>query len=299
MQKNDVAISSKKYLPLLILFLLGIIWGSGYSIARYAMTHGVSPAGYTFWQSLGPAIILSLLSWKYLKFDREHIQFYLICGLIGIALPNTNMYYASAHLPAGLLALIVNTVPIMIYPLALISKQEKFKYLRFTGVLIAIIGIMFLIFPKTGLSDIRETHWVLLGLITPFCFACFALFINPYRPKDSNPLSLAAGMLITATLFLIPWIKITHSFYMPHWPLILPDKIILLEIILSSIGYVLFFFLLRISGPVYYSLVDGVVALTGLFWGRMIFNESFHLYTIFSIIFILIGIAFVTCKPKF
>lgn len=284
--------------PLLVLFTLGLIWGSGYSIARYAMTHGVPAAGYTFWQSLGPALILGVISWKYLKFDKQHIIFYLICGLIGIAIPNTNMYFASSHLPAGLLALIVNTVPIMIYPLALISKQEKFQVLRFTGVIMAVVGIMCLILPKANISGFHEIHWLLLGLITPLCFAFFAVFINPHRPKDSNPLSLAAGMLMAATLILTPWVIATHTFYPPHWPMTLPDKIILLEIALSSLGYVLFFFLLRIAGPVYYSLVDGVVTLTGLAWGRIIFGETFHLWTIISTLLILSGILMVTLKQK-
>jgi drug/metabolite transporter (DMT)-like permease len=285
-----------RYAPFTLLLLLGLIWGSGYTIARFAMTNGVPAAGYTFWQSLGPALILSLLSWKKLTFDKQHIIFYLICGLIGIAIPNTNMYFASAHLPAGLLAVIINIVPIIIYPLALLTKQERFYWIRFSGVLLAIAGVMLLTLPKASFPDVGSVHWVLLALITPLCFAIFALFINPKRPADSEPLSLAAGMLIAATLLLMPFVYATHSFYALHWPLNLPDKIILLEIGLSSIGYVLFFWLLRIAGPVYYSLVDGIVALTGLAWGKIIFHESFQLLTIMAISIIILGVLFVTIK---
>jgi len=285
--------------PLFILFLLGALWGIGYSIARFAMTHGVNPVGYTFWQSLGPAIILGLLSFKSLKFNLPHLKFYLICGLIGIAIPNTNMYFASAHLPAGLLALIVNTVPIMIYPLALLSHQEHFQWQRFAGVMVAVAGIMLLIVPHATLPQTHQLHWLLMGFITPFCFAFFALFVNPKKPKDSDPLSLAAGMLMAATLLLTPWIVSTHSFYAFHMPLNLPDKIILLEIILSSIGYVLLFHLIKIAGPVYYSLVDGLVALTGLAFGKILFDEKINLLTIFATFLILTGIALVNLNKRF
>ena len=37
---------------------------------------------------------------------------------------------------------------------------------------------------------------------------------------------------------------------------------------------VLFFELLRVAGPVYYSLVGCIVALAGLFWGFVIFKET-------------------------
>lgn len=55
----------KRFKPLkalTLLLLLGFIWGSGYSLARYAMTHEVPPLGYSFWQALGPALLLTLSS---------------------------------------------------------------------------------------------------------------------------------------------------------------------------------------------------------------------------------------------
>lgn len=280
-------------MPIILLLLLGIIWGSGYSIARFAMLHGVTSLGYTFWQCLGPAIILGLLSCKKIKFTKTHIKFYLFCGILGIAIPNTNMYFISPHLPAGLLALIVNTVPIMIYPLALMAQQEKFDKLRLAGVCAATVGVLLLALPGFLFPSLHEIHWLLLALITPLCFALFAVFLNPQRPEHSDPLSLAAGMLIAATLLLAPWMIHSHEFYALHWPMNLPDKIIVLEIILSSVGYVVFFQLLKIAGPVYYSLVDGVVAITGLIWGRIIFGEHFFASEIIAATLILLGILLV------
>src|SRR5580704_18054035 len=108
-----------------LLLLLGFIWGTGYSIARFATTNGVPPLGYSFWQSLGPAILIGLLSRtgkSNIKISGPHLRYYLICGLTGIVIPNTNMYFASPHLPAGLLAVIVNTVPVMAYPIALLAR---------------------------------------------------------------------------------------------------------------------------------------------------------------------------------
>lgn len=47
---------------ILLLIVLGFIWGSGYTLAKFAMTNGVNPLGYAFWQSLGPALLLTLVS---------------------------------------------------------------------------------------------------------------------------------------------------------------------------------------------------------------------------------------------
>ncbi len=292
---------NNRILSMILLIALGLIWGSGYTIARYAVTNGVTPLGYTFWQCLGPAIILTLLSGAQKTkptLSLNHIYFFVICGLIGIALPNTNMYFAAAHLPAGMLALLVNTVPILIYPLALISKQEKFDMVRFLAICLAIIGVLTLVIPKTSLPDKHAAIWVLIALLTPLCFAIFATYVNPKRPSDCSSLTVAAGMMCAATIILMPLVFVTHNFFAIHFPLTLPMYIILLEIVLSSLGYVLFLWLLKIAGPVYYSLVDGVVAATGIMWGIVIFNEQFNLWRGIAFILIFSAILLMTMRQR-
>ncbi len=286
-----------------LLVLLGFIWGTGYSIARFAMTHGVPPLGYSFWQSLGPAIIIGLIVLmrpgdKHTALSVSHTRYYLICGLTGIVIPNTSMYFAAAHLPAGILAIIVNTVPIMAYPMALLMKLEKFNKLRLSGIILALIGLMLIILPKSSLPSPTLVPWVLATLITPFSFAACSIYIARYRPAHSDSLSLSAGMLIFSSLMLIPMVIFTNSFYNFHIPLTMPDWVILLEIILSSIGYVLFFQLIKIAGPVYYSLVDTIVVITGVLWGYILFNERLNIWTSLAVVCIIIALLIVTQQQR-
>src|SRR4029078_10815035 len=92
---------NRSTLSLSILILLGFIWGTGYSIARFAMTNGVPPLGYSFWQSIGPALIISCIAFSQHKSLKilPNARYYLICGLTGIVIPNTSMYFAASHLP--------------------------------------------------------------------------------------------------------------------------------------------------------------------------------------------------------
>lgn len=286
---------------LLILILLGTIWGTGYSIARFAMTNGVPPLGYSFWQSLGPAIIIGLITLirnKTLTLSIDRARFYLICGLTGIVIPNTSMYYAASHLPASILAIIVNTVPIIAYPMALFAGLEKFNWQRMIGIMIAFSGLMLIILPKSSLPDPNMVPWVLSTLITPLSFAFCSIYISRYRPADSDTLTLTAGMLSFSSLLLIPLVILGHGFYSFHLPPTTPDWIVFLEIILSSIGYLLFFQLLKVAGPVYYSLVDTIVVLTGVFWGYVIFGEILNLWTGAAVSLILIALILVTKQQK-
>lgn len=281
-------------IPLILLVLLGFIWGSGYTLAKFAVTHGVPPMGYAFWQSLGPALLVTLfvvLSKERFAWDREHIRYYAVTGLLGIALPNTNMYIVAAHLPAGLLAIIVNTVPILTYPLALLWQLERFKFLRFIGVLIGFAGILCIVLPSTGVAIVTAGQgWACLALLSPLSFSLAALYIHKKRPPQTSAISLTAGMLIFSTLLLIPLMLLSHSFY-PLVRLQAAEWVIILEIVLSTIGYILFFILIRRAGAVYYSLVGGIVALTGLFWGFLIYHETLNHTDIYATLLILSALA--------
>lgn len=287
---------NKKITSLLLLLTLGIIWGTGYSIARFAMTNGVPALGYSFWQSMGPAILMTLIGLtrqQTITFDTKHLTYYVICGLTGIVIPNTNMYFAASHLPAGLLAVVVNTVPIIAYPMAIAARVENFQWLRLAGVASAISGLMFIVIPKTSLPSPHMLPWILTSLITPCSFAFCSVYIARFRPKNSDSLSLASGTLLASTFILAPFVMLSGNFYTPHLPFVTADWVIILEIILSSLGYVLFFQLIKIAGPVYYSLVDTIVALTGLFWGYVIFHEQLNQWMIVAVGLILLGLMLV------
>lgn len=290
-------LQKNKLTSLTLLIVLGMVWGTGYSIARFAMTNDVPPLGYSFWQSLGPAIIIGILAYfntRSVTMSATRARFYLITGLTGIVIPNTTMYFAAPHLAAGILAMIVNTVPIIAYPMALFARLEKFNWERMIGIFFAICGLMLIIVPTSSLPAPEMVPWVLSTLITPLSFAFCSIYIARYRPADSESLTLAAGMLVFSSIMLMPMVFMTDSFYAFHFPLTMPDGVVLLEIILSSIGYILFFQLIKLAGPVYYSLVDTIVVITGLFWGRVIFDEHLNSWTFAAVFLIVIALLLVT-----
>ena len=287
--------------PIMLLLLLGIIWGSGYSLARYATTHGVPPLGYSFWQSVGPAIfllIVTLIKEKRIRLDAWHLRYYCIAGVLGIALPNTNMYFAAPHVSAGLLAVVVNTVPVIMYPLALLSRQEKFLPWRMVSVIVGIIGVLIVVLQQTHIATVGSVSWLLIALLTPLFFAICALYNVHDRPRDSSSLSLATGMLVSSAIMLLPFVFDLHEFYpLTTWSL--PNAAVVLEIVLSSIGYIVFFQLLKIAGAVYYSFVSGIVALTGLFWGWCVFGETLQGTTILAVGLIIVAVVLVSVlQPK-
>lgn len=296
---------TKKTLPyycLALLILLGITWGTGYSIARFAITNGVPALGYSFWQSLGPALALGCITYFSSKKTKTRetttLTYYLVSGLTGIVIPNTTMYFAAPHLPASILALIVNLGPVITYPLALFVKQETFNIPRLIGIVLALLGLLCIILPDMNVSTSIMSSWVIVTLITPLSFGVCSIYVARYRPVNQNALHLSAGMLVCSSIILLPLVLGTHNFYLFHWPLNTADKLVLLEILLSSIGYILYFHLIKIAGPVYNSLVDTTSVLTGVFWGHLIFAEQLNKWTATAVCLIIMALILVTQQQR-
>lgn len=281
-----------------LLCALGFTWGSGYALARFAMTHDVSPLGYAFWQSFGPALLLASAAsvnsgWRWCS--RRYWPFFFSCGLFGIVIPNTNMYFTASHLPAGVLAVLVNTVPIIVYPLALLAKQESFDPWRLSALLVGLCGIMLIVAPSS--IDV-PSHWALLALISPLMFALCSIYIADQKEGTLTALQAASGMLVAASILLTPLVLQQKAFYPLSLPLTTSMKVILLEIVLSSIGYLLFFKLICLAGAVFYSLAGAVVALTGIFWGIFLFSEEPTPTQIFASVLITLAILAMSWRQK-
>jgi len=277
--------------PLVLLFILGFAWGSAFSIARYVMSHQVSPVTYSFLSVFSPAIIL-LVYCYYRGYLHDLIKGDLVCyffvGLFGIILPNINKYWLATHLPSGTLALIVSVTPFFIYPLALLCREEKFRFSRILAVLIGGAG-MIIMAAQYGLGGLSLNHWLFCALLTPLSYAVCAVYVAKFTAKGSNIVILTTGMLICATLLLTPFL-FTSTFSVPHLALNGVWLAIITEITLVLIGYITLFKVLQLSGAVNYSLVNGIAAIIGLCWGYCFFHEYASSKIILAALCILIGV---------
>lgn len=259
-------------LTLILLLFLGADWASGYAIAGYVMQHGVRPNGYAFWQSSGPFLCLLII--QLIRSDVKPVaggfKYALGSGLFGIAIPNLLIYYAARTVDSGILTVLANLAPLFTYPLALIFHQEKFNKTRLLLVLLGVFGMVTLVFPNKIKSDIVNI-WLVLSITIPFCYAFAVVFISRYRPATGDVLNYSLWMLFVSTAVIAPLTLATGEFY--SLGLNYNTFLIILEILLSTVGYVLLFIIINRVGPVFFILVNAVACVCGVLYARLIFNQ--------------------------
>lgn len=281
---------------LILLIILGIDWASGYAIAGYCMTHGVNPYGYGFWQSFGPFVLLLIIQSirRELWLDKNGMLYALLCGLFGIVIPNLLIYFAARHIPSGLLTVLANASPILTYILAVGFKDEAFSFKRVALVLLGLIGVGIIILPNQhGLELDAGNWWLYLALLIPLSYAFSAVYISRFHPGSGNVLSYSLWMLMFSSLCISPLAVINQGYY-PLRLNDLPSLLIVVEILLSTLGYGLLFIIIKKVGAVYYTLVNAVAVITGVLYGVLLFGQHFSSLTYVAIAIILLTIVGLT-----
>ncbi len=286
-------------LPLALILMLGSLWGLAFSFSKMATIGGVHPVSYTFWQGLGAgltvAAICRLRRWR-IPVSRAYLGYYVIIGLIGIAIPNVNLVAAIAYLPAGVMVLTIPFVPLMTYAIAIALKMERFSPLRFAGVLCGLAGVGLIVLPKASLPDADAAPWFLMALLTPAFYAATNVVAARLRPPESRSAPLAAGMLLAAALLLAPVVWWLDALYWPALPVGAAEIGIGGQIVVSSIAYFIFFEVLRLAGPVFMSFTGYIVTLTGIGWGVMLFGERHSPWVWGAAALIFTGLALVNLR---
>ncbi|MBI3706634.1 MAG: DMT family transporter, partial [Proteobacteria bacterium] len=163
--------------------------------------------------------------------------------------------------------------PLLTYAMSLGLGAEPFQPRRAAGILLGLAGTLMIILPRTSLPAPDLAPWAVLALLTPACYAVGNIIIARWRPPGTGSLALACAMQVVATILLIPAVLATDSFH-PLWPpLSTADVAIISHMVAAALGALLWFELVRMTGPVFMSQVAYVVTLTGVLWGMYFFDE--------------------------
>ena len=299
--KRDFFLGSKKVFPYTIVFFLGIVWGSTFSLARIATESGLHPIGLTFWQALGGAIVLFILcclrrNWG--TFDTAQFWRFIIIGFLGTAVPSSLYFYTAPHVPAGILAITVTLVPMLTYAAGLFMGFDTFSRLRVLGIFLGFFAMLLLVVPETSLPEKSMVSWLLIALIAPLFYTTENVFIERYIPPGTDMLALLMGGMFAAAIMVLPVVWMENAFVPIVPPFSDAELALIAMMIISAIAYFLFLYLITLSGAVFASMSAYIITLSGVFWGMWIFNEQHSIWVWGALIILMTGMALVTPRDK-
>lgn len=287
-------------LPLLLVTILGMIWGSSTTLAKLALAQfGVF--SLVLWYGLVALLVLALVGLvrgKRPPLDLRHVRYYVMTGLLGFAIPALNNVIVLQHVPAGVLSAVIATAPVFTYAIALLAGQEQFRPMRAIGVGLGLVGVFCIILPRSSLPDASMAPWVAMGMATPFLYGLTAVAISRYMPRETDSPTLAVGFLSVACLAFGIGV-LANGEALPPWPPVWPASHAVLAMgALSSAAYVLYFQIIRLAGAVYLSQVGYLVVAVGVMSGMAVFGERHSLWVWLGIGLMLFGLTLVNLGQR-
>lgn len=290
----------RKSLPWMILLIAGIPWGATFTLTLIAVERGDHPLGIALWQTIIGAVALIIYNafrgtW-FFPVSPKHLLFYLVCGILGTALPLTIFLYAAEHVQAGVLSISTATVPMGTFAIAFLIGMERYEPLRVMGLFLGIAAIAMITLPDTSLPDPAAWIWVLAVVIGSNAYSVENIVIAKYIPDDIDPFVTLAGMMTIATILLLPITLVVDGWMTPAFPLENVEWAILAMGLINVVAYALFILLINIAGPVFASQMGYVVTLSDIAWGMLVFGERHSAWFWGALVLMLAGLALV--RPR-
>ncbi len=280
----------------LALLAIGLIWGSTIPFTKIAVSSGHQPLGLIFWQLLFSSVVLSAISvFRGVKpaLNRRTLFYFLVIGLIGTILPNSFSYLAAAQLPAGVMAIIIASVPMFSLAIANSLRIERFSLIRSAGVLLGAAAVAILILPEASLPEPEKAIFVLVALVAPFCYGAEGNYIATRAPREVDAVTTLLGASVLGVFIAAPlavatgsWVDLFAPWQAPEWALLFTS----LFHVAAYSGYI---WLVGMSGPVFSSQVSYVVTLAGVFLSALILSESYSSWVWMALILMLAGLTLV------
>lgn len=278
------------------MMVVGAVSGLQLSLGKIGSQHAIAPTAWMlFVNGVGASVLLGIAAWRGTRPTAllPHARYAFWAGLSAVAFPNTLIVLLAGHIPVGLVAVLNTMSPLMTYALALALGVAAVHRLRVAGLGCGVAGALMVLLPRTSLPDPAMWPWVLLCLLVPMSYAVSSVYVARHRPAAVDSIALAGAMQL-ASFCLSPPPSLWTGVYLPLPPAHAGDWALLMHAAMSWIGSLLFFEVVRLAGPVFFSQVGFLITLWGVFWGWLLFGETHSAWVWGAMLAIFAGLALVT-----
>ena len=280
-----------KTIDVLLLILLGAIWGSAFfniKIATYTYDPVTLVFVRVFFALLALGIYCAYKNVKILAFSKDW-KIYAVVGLTNITIPFLLIAYGTNVVDSYLSAILMSTTPLSGTLLAhFFTSNEKLNIFKSFGVVIGFLGILFLFFDKLVISESNIFYVIVILCGSTFYVVGGILTLKFLKNKGNE--NVTTSTILWSLIFLSPF-----CLYQEPWVNLNPSTestiaLIYLGVFPTGIAWLLRFHILTKVGMVFQTQVAYLIPIFGVIFGYLIMGEQITWKVLASLIIIISGI---------
>ena len=258
---------------------------------KVAVEGGFEPFGIMVWQGVITLILAGGLAAR-MGPPRGGAQ-WAICAqvaVLGTLIPHFASFTAVTHLPAGLVAIILSTIPIFALLMGLALRREVLSIARAAGLGLGFVAMAMI---ATSRGDMGGgTMWaVAIGLLAPLCYALNSTLLAGRGMAGLHPLQAFAG----AAVIFLP-VSVIGAAFMGQIKGIgadLPSLAVIATAVGHTIIYTGFLWLVTVAGAVFASQTAYLVTGFGILWSIILLGERYASGVWFALALLFVGLTLV------
>jgi len=284
------------------LFALTVFWGTSFLFIELALTAfppGVLVAGRIF---LGAAALLAfMLAGGYrLPRDARTWGSWTLIALLGVTIPMSLTAWGQQHIGSAEAGVLMAVSPLFVYTLGhFFLPGERLTPWRLAGFVSGFAGVVLVIGPGAFSEWSGNDH--LFGALAVIGAALSYSINSIYakRAAPQNPMALATGMMLLASLLALPGgLRDLPAVAWPPGPMAW-IAVAILGLICSGFASVLYFRLVQGPGPGFTTLVTYLVPAWAVLAGAVVLQEALPPRVFLGLGLILGGIALSELVQRF
>ena len=287
-----------KTFDILLLTLLGLIWGSSFFNIKIA-TYSYEPFTLALIRVVFASFPLLILCWyKKIKIQAfsKHWKPYALIGLCNIAIPFTLIAIGTAKINSYLAAMLMSTTPMSGSILAhFFTKDEKKTLIKSIGILIGFSGILFLFFDKLIING-ENYIYVLITILGSTFYSIGGILTLKLKAKGNE--NVTTSTTLWSVIFLLP---LTLFFESP-WELNPSTEstlaLLYLGVVATGLAWLIRFRILTVNGLVFQTQVAYLIPIFGVLFGYFLMDEIITWRVLISLVIIMVGIYIVKKNNK-
>ncbi|WP_225029393.1 DMT family transporter [Xinfangfangia pollutisoli] len=283
-----------------VLLAVGVGWGATQPLGKIATSGGAGPFGLIFWQLVVCVLVLgglTLARGKGLPLTWATLRFYLIVAVLGTLVPNATFYISVSRLPSGIMSILISTVPMLAFPIALLLRTERFSVRRLGGLALGLAGVALIALPGTSLSgpslpDPAMAAFLPLALVGPLFYALEGTYVARFGTAGMDAVQAMFGASVAGLVLCLPMALALGQFYLP-FPAGRAEAALVLSSALHGLLYASYVWLAARAGAVFAAQTSYIVTGSGVLWAMLLLGERISPLVGLALVIMLCGVALV------
>jgi len=274
------------------LVVLAALWGASFLFMRVAAPEFGPVALIALRVGIAAAFLVPALALRGgLPGLRGRLLHVLVLGAINSALPFCLLAYATLSVTAGLASILNATSPLWGGLVAHLWLKDRLTRSRTLGLVVGFAGVTFLVWGRASFRPGGAGLAVVAAMAATLSYGVAASYAKRFL-AGANPLAVAAGSQVGATLVLLP----AAVALWPAGPVSAPawEAVVALGAACTAVAYVLYFRLIGSVGPARAIAVTFLIPAFAMAWGALFLGEAITVRMLAGAGIVLAGTALAT-----